>query len=197
MAADSRIIEPGDPPRTGLDYHYERHIVARAKAINGGLVECYVDDNDSPEITYCACKCKSPVLWTGACKSATNGIGCRFRHWIHYVAASMPVAEITGSKDLLPFMLDVVQLGEMQRIRMMPKDQHYGEQTFWGNMTWLVSDRYSSAKENQHLRSTMPIECQGPVRYDLVTLGQNMLDRFTFCRTTLGMNDLPNYGRGA
>jgi len=201
----ANMAVPGEPLRIGLEYHYEHYIVQIAKAINRGLIECCDEDTDVDEenedgkqYKYWECKGKSPVhtsfLSLDRTWKSANGIGCRFRHWIQYVSQSMPVAEITGAKNLLPFMLDVIQLQEMHRIRMTPKDQHYGEHTFWWNMA-LLSDRVYSANQHRWLRDTMPVERLGPVRYDLGTLGQNMLDRFKFCRDELGMNDfLPEKG---
>jgi len=200
-AADSSVFVPGDPPKTLLDYKFEKLIVERKFAIDEGREEDDEADDDnedgSPIYKYTKCKGTIPPRTRSLLRvKIANGIGCRFRHWIQYFCRSMPVAEITGSKDLFPFMMDVAQLEEMHRIRSMTNDQYhyYGEQVFWRNMKTFLWPDASSAKEQQCLRDTMPPERLGPVRYDPATVGQNVLERFKFCRTNLGMNDLPDFG---
>lgn len=171
-----------------------------AKAINEGPMQCCDEDTDVEEediygklFKYWECKGKSCVhtsllSWT----RPANGIGCPYRRWVQYVRHCMPLA-----KDLLSFILDVTQLVEMHRIRMTLKDRYYyGEQSFWANMTTFVVSDPIIGKDHQCLRDTMRLERLGTVRYDLETLGLNMLDRFKFCRDNLGMNDLPYKGQG-
>ena len=104
----------------------------------------------------------------------------------------IPVAQILGSSELLPFILDLVQLLEIHRVRVRNKWPGSLErsQSFWRSLSGL--GRWFSAKEIQCLRNTIPVAELGRERYDAATLSEYMFDRFEYCRGKWEMHDLPN-----
>jgi len=87
-------------------------------------------------------------------------------------------------------MLDLMQLHEMQRIRAY-QQTHIGH--FWASIEAMTSI-ITSAKEYQCLRETMPPDLLGEKVYDTATLGEDLLQRFRFCREQWGMKDFAGYG---
>jgi hypothetical protein len=105
----------------------------------------------------------------------------------------LPVAQILGLQELVPFILDSIQLQEMSRIRVGDRDVSrvsHPSADFWKSLAGY-GPRFS-AREIQYLRNTIPTEMIGKERFDAGTLFEYMVERFQFCRSEWGMTDLPS-----
>ena len=122
----------------------------------------------------------------------SNGVGCRLSSNL-WTGPIVILGQIMGSKDLLPLILDMIQLMEICRIRTKVSDIHMLCQRsvdFWLSVTGHGAQ--FTAKEIQCLRDTIPIESLGKERYDAAALFEYMWERFEYCRNHLGMTDLPS-----
>lgn len=119
-------------------------------------------------------------------------VGCRFTSMLDTQDVTS-VAQILGSAELLPLILDLIQLLEMKRIRIGDKDPSRFFQPshdFWKSLTGFGTQ--FSAKEMQCLRNTIPQEAVGKERYDAATLFEYMIERSAYCRSKWGMKELPD-----
>lgn len=121
-------------------------------------------------------------------------LGCRYSNRLK-TSEILPVAQILGSQDPLPFVLDSIQLQEMSRIRIGNRNVSrvsHPSADFWKSLAGY-GPRFS-AKEIQCLRNTIPSAMLGKERFDAGTLFEYTFERFQFCRSELGMSALPAEG---